>query len=66
MKARKRLLAALLGAALALSLAACGSADQQETTPAESNAPVETTSGAVHSADDVPVSYTHLTLPTKA
>ena len=53
MKARKRLLAALLGAALALSLAACGSADQQETTPAESNAPVETTSGAVHSADDV-------------
>ena len=53
MKARKRLLAALLSAALALSLAACGSADQQETTPAESNAPVETTSGAVHSADDV-------------
>ena len=53
MKARKRLLAALLGAALALSLAACGSADQQETTPAESNTPVETTSGTVHSADDV-------------
>ena len=53
MKARKRFLAALLGAALALSLAACGSADQQETIPAESNAPVETTSGAVHSADDV-------------
>lgn len=53
MKARKRFLAALLGAALALSLAACGSADQQETIPAESNTPVETTSGAVHSADDV-------------
>ena len=56
----KKLLCLLLTLAMTLSLAACGS-KADDKTPEEDNPTQAETNIA-----DKPVSYTHLTLPTKA
>ena len=68
---KKKMLALMLSSAMVLSLIGCGQASQQVETPAteesteetveETAAETETTEAA-----EAAVSYTHLTLPTKA
>ena len=55
----KKILALVLSACLAVSLAACGSSSDYKI-----GIPADATNGG-HALQLLPVSYTHLTLPTK-